>query len=354
MDELKQLLDELEEAFTADPRHFKRTDRFAFGYFDEGVKPILSKVTKETRRLLDKQYSLSVAGSSSSGGNGLIDLVHYTTIESLVSILDGTNVTYKHTRFGSVNADDTRNANPRETSSIRLYDTEHFNDPDEGEYLIRSLSLHNKYAWLEARNTSHAYVASFIDARDKDSVRDNLVYWRTYGNGGQGCSIVLSIPRRHVRRVLYGQDGTRCTKAVIFLLLDKLDRIISKCKLVPALQTELSNFVWELLHPIRYLHKSDAYDYENECRVLVPWEDGLYGEVQFEYDASTCRTPLIRHYVERSELRASQVLLSGSCVTLGPRVSHRGSTRLLFETLLRALELPTEVRFSGIAYRETR
>lgn len=182
MQKLETLLDELETALTAEPRYFQSSESFALAYFGVGVKPILKRVAAEVRRLLDQQYTLNHRDEEEPVIDRQVRLIHYTTIESLVSILGGTNSLNDHIRTRRTNPDDACESNGRETSSIRLYDTEHFNDPDEGKHLIRSLCLHEKYKWLDRLHAPTAYVASFIHANDSVQASDDLVYWRTYGN----------------------------------------------------------------------------------------------------------------------------------------------------------------------------
>lgn len=353
MQKLETLLDELETAFTAEPRYFQSSESLALAYFGVGVKPILKRVATEVRRLLNQQYTLDHQDAEESVIDRRVELVHYTTIESLVSILGGIDSLNDHIRTLGDDRNDTRTSERRETSSIRLYDTEHFNDPDEGEYLVRSLCLHEKYEWLERFHTPTAYIASFIHADDNVRARDDLVYWRTYGNDGGGCSISVSIPGKHVRKVLYGTDGSSRVGDVICLLLGRLDHIVSQCELPRTIHSELSNFVWELLQPFLFLHKNHAYQYERECRVVLLLDGKSRGDLLFDCERRPNGPPRIRHYVEQEELAARNILVSGTCITLGPRVTHRGSVRLLIEALLRTSGLPTQVKFSEISYRES-
>ena len=46
---------------------------------------------------------------------------------------------------------------------LRLYDTLHCNDPDEGNHLVRELSSNDQYLWLARESTvGHAYITSFV------------------------------------------------------------------------------------------------------------------------------------------------------------------------------------------------
>lgn len=355
MDELETHLDELEAAFKAGQQYFNSDDvRLRIGFFETGVKPTLERVVAKARTLLDRQYSLGCEDPDASLAEH-VELVHYTSLASLVSILGGTRSLNNHALITASNVDENPPSEPSSTSSIRLYDTEHFNDPDEGEYLVRSLRLYEEYDWIDERDFGHAYIASFIHPDGHTNITDNLVYWRTYGDDGEGCSITVSVPKNKVRKVLYGREGVNQICGVVVPLMDKFNSIVSECELSGDIQSELSNSIWEVLHPVLYLHKSEAYDYERECRFVLSWEEKLRGEVRFEYDDSIGVSPKIRHYIERNQLNVSEILVSGSYITLGPRISHRLSARLLIERLLQSLGLHThvQVKFSEITYGAT-
>lgn len=346
MSEFENLLDELEAVFASNLGYFRSPEpRLAVGMYEQQAVPILECVVREARRLLDKQYRLS--GDSKS-----VELVHYTSIDSLVSILGGVESLNGITRASRENPDCQRASARHDASSIRLYDTEHFNDPDEGQYLIRSLRLHETYQWLEPLAACHAYVASFIRASGDKRTGDDLVFWRTYGDNGAGCSITVPMPSQNVRCVLYGEEGTRHQGVVMYALLDRLDHIISEYELPGEIQVKLSATVWELLQPFLYMHKSRDYEYERECRFIVPFDNEFRDEVLFECEERFGGPPRIRHYIEKEELDARNILVSGSRVTLGPRVDQHRSAELLLETLLRRSRLQTQLRFSEISYRE--
>lgn len=108
--------------------------------------------------------------------------IHYTTIGVLMQMLQCQQRTTPAT--------------------LRLYDSMHLNDPDEGNYLPRKISAESQFGWLgDRRQFLHqddiggtvdeiAYVASFVAG---DAASDNLVFWRTYGHEGKGCSILCSV-----------------------------------------------------------------------------------------------------------------------------------------------------------------
>ena len=350
MDELENLLDQLAAAFAAEPRYFQGSEQYELAHFRLELKPILVDVVSEAIRILDQRYAINDEGAIGKDSNGQVELVHYTTIEALVSILGGVDSLNDYQRTRREDADHAHSSDPRATSSIRLYDAAHFNDPDEGEHLARSLGLHVKYKWLQNRPPLQAYVASFIHSGSGENAGDELVFWRTYGNDGFGCSISVSIPRRIIRRVLYGREGASQVEDVIFLVTDTLNSIIAKHRLREGILEELSKMVWKMLQPVLYLHKSHDYQYEREARVVEIPDRKPSDELLFECERGTSGSPRIRHYIEHDGLDARSILVSGSCITLGPQVSNRESAKLLLQRLLDTSNLYTQVKYSEIPY----
>ena len=92
-------------------------------------------------------------------------------------------------------------------ASLRLYDSLHCNDPEEGEFLVNYLSAAPDRRWLaEGKSGGHAYVASLImDERERD-LSNELVFWQTYGDEGAGCSLTMVVETSLLRRVFYGEE----------------------------------------------------------------------------------------------------------------------------------------------------
>lgn len=110
-------------------------------------------------------------------------VIHYTSIENLMSILDSAD---KKSAGKNKNQTMINKGKKDKKGFLRLYDTVHFNDPDEGNFFVRNLSC--EYRWLreEAEEITrerqeYAYVASFILPREDKDMSDNLVFWREYG-----------------------------------------------------------------------------------------------------------------------------------------------------------------------------
>ena len=190
---------------------------------------------------------------------------------------------------------------------------------------------------------------------------DNLVFWRLYGQEGEGCSLSLVVPCKSLHRVLYGvthvnETGQRLQS--ILELLRPIAQIDDQSKR-ETVQGVLADIVWKSLEHIRYLYKSEAYRYENECRVVVPELDVPKDKISLEYQgrytySRSIRSPQIRHYFEPRCLNVKKVLQTGSVITLGPCVSYPRNVAYCIEELKRRTQLAgPEIIQSKISYRNS-
>ena len=219
-------------------------------------------------------------------------VIHYTSIRTLVSMLENEMKNKQNA------AKDKQESSNEQNDSLRLYDSVHFNDPDEGDYFFRHLNLPKKYNWLGGKKESHAYIASFIINPQKTDMSDNLVFWRTYGKEGEGCSLKLRIPSCKLREVLYGANEVKCTEKTLRLVLDAIYPLVSidKPSLREKVREKLAEAVWKSLATLRYLYKSEAYKYEAECRFVIPELDANKNKIYFEYTQQSNDPKRIRHY----------------------------------------------------------
>lgn len=310
----------------------RESDRLGITYVSESVVPPLKAVLKDVVKEIQENHMFR-----DNEGNFVI---HYTSIAVLLDMLQSSSM-------------------DEENSSLRLYDSVHFNDPDEGKYLERNLK--KQFCWLQDQNglegprRSHAYIASFIIPDAKRDMSNNLVFWRTYGHEGEGCSLLLHIPLWRLRKVLYGPDGTEQTGCILRAVLDMLKPLvdIERQPLQQEIRSSLSAVVWQSLEEVRYLYKSEAYDYEKECRFVIPESDICKDKICFEYQERNDYPGIVRHYCEDEILKISAVLGSGSSITLGPRVSDADNVRYCLEILLKRKKLPIpEIKISEISYRK--
>ena len=105
-----------------------------------------------------------------------MSVVHYTSAQTAFALLHGA-------------------LSEEPGASLRLYDSEHTNDPKEGSYFFQGLSISRRSTTgLAAATPSHAYLTSFLIPRVAEDLSDDLTFWRTYGRDGQGCSLQVWVP----------------------------------------------------------------------------------------------------------------------------------------------------------------
>ena len=127
--------------------------------------------------------------------------VHYTSLGTVISMLE---------------------AAQDGTGYLRMYSAIGFNDPNEGKLFTnvakeKSQILAPCLPEDEDPNRNHAFVASFIrvgqsnvEQSQTDDPANALLFWRTYGREGTGCSLQLSLTTvsEEIREVTYGEVAT--------------------------------------------------------------------------------------------------------------------------------------------------
>ena len=351
MGEREKNLEKLKTAVEEGREYFEKPEgatASALKYIDDRIIPPLKEALEEALEDCAERHKLAEAEE------GEVDsFIHYTSIATLVSML--------------------QNASPSdEGSSLRLYDSIHLNDPDEGNYFGRNLNLPKEYGWLnekdppqkrniqEKKDKPYAYIASFIIPDTEKDMDDNLVFWRTYGKEGEGCSLSLKVPKGRLKKVLYGAEEVKETWKLLPPVLDPLRPLVevSEQPIGENIQKKLAQVVWESLEEIRYLYKSEAYDYENECRfVLLESDIPNKDEICFEYQEQSGSSSRIRHYYEHKDLNIRKLLTSGSSITIGPCVPYPNDVKYCLEALRRKANkrktdlIGPKVNISTIFYR---
>lgn len=307
-----------------------------------GLAPQLDNVMREVIKSAMGEYLVGTSPEEK------ITVVHYTSIDVLVKM------------FNSV-----MNGEP---SFLRLYDTFHSNDPDEGKYLMRNAPEGSREDLLEV-DSPCAYVASFIKPNDQDNpekVSDNLYFWKMYGRNGMGCALAVELPAYILFRVKYGPAEAReAVKKVIEHVEHveyALDPILGiACKEAEEqdeqsyLKSKLADIFAEVGAAMLYLHKSEAYEYEREVRVIetIPDINIQDKKIVFEHACQNLTDGFkVRHYREREELRVNELLITGSVITLGPCVPDSENLKYYLEHLKRESGLlGPEIRQSKVSYR---
>ena len=318
-----------------DSKRYWQSENLAPVYLEREIIPLLRGALTEVLPDIQRLHEVSA-----DSDDGMAKGVHYTTIGVLMQLLQSKHATTAGT--------------------IRLYDSMHLNDPDEWNYLARRISTESRFAWLADQHeflgldevdsgvNEIAYLASFVAG---DKAADNLVFWRTYGREGRGCSIVCSLEPKNLQNVLYGDDVEKAINLLRPILIAITPIVAANDKSVAALMAET---VWSSLRSILYLYKSKAYDYERERRCVLPSSEVKPEEIWYEYQDKPFEMPRIRHYVERPELSFKNLLPSGSLITIGPCVPQPTHVRRRLRAIAnRTLHGQPEIRRSEIAYRLT-
>ena len=340
---MKSLKNAVEEKQAHIDSIYKKTTQMSRMDLENALREPLIGIKQSLKKCLD-ELCLSIFNTHKieNNANDADDtrVIHYTSVDSLISMLQ------KPVKDG-------------DASFFRLYDSVHLNDPDEGAFLGRNFS--QKYDWI-GKNDSRkkcAYIASFImeeEEKNEKDMLDNLVFWRTYGREGQGCSLSLNIPYVCLRKVLYGRKDSKKTTRQIESILKNLNPLIKENdpRVSRYIQKELANTIWTSLEKIRYLYKSEAYDYEKEYRVVcVELDMKKHSKIFFEYKYHSNYSAHMRHYYEHKSLAISNKLInSTNKIMLGPCVPYQENVRRCIETLLKRAKIEGPiVSVSGIPYR---
>ena len=281
-------------------------------YLNQTILPELDMVMEHVSAEIVERHLISTETEDAT-----LRVTHYTSLAAVTSMLRGL-------------------ANGQ-GAALRLYDSSHCNDPDEGDHLVRQLSSNGKHRWLEqGSGVGHAYITSFVFVSDEDEpdMSDDLVFWRTYGRDGKGCSLTVDVRRQLLRKVLYEPADV---EAVRITLLPILDAVTPLAQADEDCAKAISGTIWKRLAGMRYLYKDKAYHHEQEYRVAIPGDspDIRPGGVRFETYEEGGSIVEVRHYCEIADLGLRRLLASNSKLILGPSVNDRYSVRLYFEDLRR-------------------
>ena len=332
----------------------KAIDQFRSGKLRSGDKTICQGIEDVIAAIAEELH-----GSESSS---ISHLVHYTGMDVVFAMLNDAG----------------------DEGGLRLYDTVHANDPEEGRFLLLHWPDRNDerlWVWKQGENgcsgdggersfkqqvdrghyPAHAYVLSFVPSACEKNNTDRIVFWREYGRQGAGCS--LSIPKSKLSadekclalyRVRYGQaDVRKLAGKLRRRLFDPIEGIRG----IDGPENELFKAarpkVHEEIQLFRYLYKDSAYKHEEEYRLVILDPRGIVeGVPTYEQSTDTRRETVFRHYMTHASLYSKQILGLGSQVILGPTVPHAENARKTIEELLRRRSISgTIVTSSEIRYR---
>ncbi len=336
MDDARTMIDELTTAVASLNRYISQNRNVDEWYvrrlLRDIVVPRLDEVFREVFAEIDKFHDL---------GKDAKEVIHYTSLDMLVSVL--------------------RDKAEEKEAFVRMNDSFHLNDPEEGQYLARRIEAIDQSGWFGEKKDLHAYIASFIlpDEKKDQELRDedNLKYWLAYGQQGKGCSIRFPVSHNRFRRVLYGQQKvTRTLKRLDLTSLWNSLKPLATNRNQEVSRTArdmLSELIRRNIARILYLYKDDAYKYEQECRmvrsVLEITDEDIFFEPLKERDSPHN----IRHYYHDSDLSIDHILVTGSLITLGPLVPRPYNVMYYINTLLGKAHLRgPKVKISKIPYQE--
>ena len=238
------------------------------------------------------------------------------------------------------------------SASLRLYDSLHCNDPEEGDFLANSLSSTPEHRWLaEGSSGGHAYIASLIVDEQERDLSNELLFWQTYGTEGAGCSLTMNVKTKLLRRVLYGEEPVAATRDVLLPILHVVQPLAQRYE---SLRKEMSDTIWRRLEAIRFLYKNSAYDFEHECRVVLTTDSTGYDQSKVRFEPRGNGGPLsrVRHFYEMDELALKNTMTSRSKLVLGPCVPDQNSVKLYLEHLQRKAGInDLRIKASAIPYR---
>ena len=337
-------LENLRVSIEAGRERFDKDQYLNLEYVRGVVVPKLQEVLEDVCFAIEQDPMIG-----NSGAMGTSFVVHYTSVATVVSLLQAWATWKKRVDLG-VNQGAFQKG---QGLSLRMYDSAHFNDPDEGNYFLRNLNLPEEHKWMKTNDVAHAYIASFIIPESNLAyASDNLVFWRTYGKEGEGCSLAVNVPPSKLQNVRYGSDAVARAGQLLLPILRTLQPIVT---IDDSFITEVvRETLWGALGRIQFLFKSEAYAYEKESRVVATKSALDEDEIFFDYRDGENPSSRLRHYCEDEALAVGAIFPSGSSITIGPCVADKDDLRRSLEILKRRGGLlGPEVRPSVILYRKS-
>ena len=251
MNQTEGTMEDLQRVVKEGREYFDRHGDLDLSYVNDIVIRELQNVLRDRCGEIEEHHKIDPEKEKN------IDVIHYTSIGTLVSMLQQEAKNKQNKAKDEQNAtedeqdvakDEQESSKDEQNALLRLYDSVHFNDPDEGNYFSRNLNLPKKYDWLKKKKgIPRLYRLFYFSRYEKNS--DNLVFWRAYGKEGEGCSLKLRIPRDRLRKVLYGPNKVECTGKILRPVLDSLYPLVSirKQLLKKNIRKELSEAIWKSL-----------------------------------------------------------------------------------------------------------
>ncbi len=187
--------------------------------------------------------------------NGKYSFIHYTSIQSLLSIL--------------------------KDKKIRLYNLNGMDDKEEFEIpLNHSNKKLSDYDINEIKKRIFCFSMCQIDLESKEN---SLPQWRSYAQDGQGVGIVFSFNKR------YAHDWVHFMLSKVYYNTKSLDTFLQVENLYNEFRVKydltISNFD-EMFYKYFAFHKSKIYSSEQEVRLLYCQGFRRYDEPQIKIDVT--------------------------------------------------------------------
>lgn len=301
------------------------------------VEQATMKVAQETVNAIEATHRIPKDSSEQP-----FFVYHYTSIDTAIALLKSTG----------------------KDAFLRMYSSQGFNDPDEGQYLHRStigLKHSQDLGFLPVPNQddepvakpSYAYIASFILNGTGNAAGNNIPYWMHYGDDGNGVAIKLAVPRQNLYQIKYGESNAKKTMATLRKNLEPLLEVVKSINSEDMLSTA-KNIIQESLQRLNFLYKSSYYAYERECRIIeLPGKTELTPQVAYEGRQSS---QPFRSYLKHPALSAmgeDGIFRSGAEIILGPCVENRQDALRFFEDLKNNSGHRIQIKASSINYRRS-
>ena len=221
-----------------------------------------------TRELLNLQSTARDRDLSGDKPTSVL-LAHYTSLEALISMIQGPN------------------------GGLRLSDSSTMNDPDEGRTssdgkeffgMLKEEFGETSWPW---RRYSAAHICCFVGV-SRGAIRESherlidpgndLLFWRLYGNECRGVSITIAaheskrlVSSSLVQKVIYADDPpSKVSLAELMALLRDLNEFREEARDADV-WSEVCSKVLPLCDRMfgqRFLHKHSHYEMEREYRAV--------------------------------------------------------------------------------------
>ena len=333
----------LDQAIDNREAYFRVNNEKTLDYLRNVIAPALNDAVNEATKRLLHRHQVDITR--------IVNVVHYTSLQALFSMIyDGPEPS---------EASKSAQTGYRKTDYrfLRLYDSANLNDPSEGSYFLKRFTK----AYNVVREP--AFIASFVTPHrpeNSETIRDNLVFWRHYGKDGRGCSISIPADRFAPTRsdlilqaVTYGTKCADKDAQELRSVVERLDPVLKDATGNSELEKQIAATILESLGKIPYLYKSSAYEYEGECRIIARGRDFRnHGGILYAFEGQPHNSGRLRMYGQHPCLNLSNILSTGSVITLGPAVPNADNIQYALEQLLDSIGISRfPIKQSEIPYR---